>query len=114
VLHRWEPHPTNPEMCSYDMWTLAYPVPGNILNRNGRAIVTKEAPYETFEYDGGKGRLDIADQVTYQDMGLAAGQQEAWHSRGYREPYLAGQETRVRRFHETLNDYIAGKPPTPR
>ncbi|MCZ6710336.1 MAG: hypothetical protein O7B25_08235 [Gammaproteobacteria bacterium] len=34
-----------------------------------------------------------------------------WHSRGYQEPYLAAQETRVRRFHEMLHDYLAGNPP---
>ena len=35
-----------------------------------------------------------------------------WRSRGYNDdPYLAAQETRVRRFHEVLNDYMAGSPP---
>ena len=113
VMHRWEPHPTDPEKCSYDMWTLVYPTTGDIKANGGQVYKAKEANYETFEYDGGRGRIDIADQVTYQDMGLAAGQQEAWHSKGYRDPYLAGQETRVRRFHEVLNDYIAGDPPRP-
>ena len=32
-------------------------------------------------------------------------------SKGYQEPYVAAQETRVRYFHETLHDYLNGKLP---
>jgi hypothetical protein len=42
---------------------------------------------------------------------LIAGQTLGWRSQGYPEPYMAAQETRVRRFHEVLNDYINGEPP---
>jgi hypothetical protein len=30
-------------------------------------------------------------------------------SRGYRDAHLAAQETRVRFFHEVLNDYLEGR-----
>jgi hypothetical protein len=63
------------------------------------------------DYDNGAGVLDYADQVVVQDMLLTAGQTAGWRSRGYQEPYMASQETRVRRFHEVLHDYLAGHPP---
>jgi len=54
---------------------------------------------------------DLSGEVVYQDWALMQGQKDGWRSRGYQEPLLAKQETRVRRFHEVLNDYIAGNPP---
>ncbi len=42
-------------------------------------------------------------------MMLAEGQQRGMHSRGYDDAYLSGQETRVRFFHEVLNDYLEGR-----
>jgi len=96
------------------MWNMAYPVGSSFQQRGThRTFAIKEADFEFMTYDGGHGRLDIADQVTYQDMGLTMGQQAGWNSQGYPEPYLAAQETRVRRFHEVLNDYLAGNPPVP-
>jgi phenylpropionate dioxygenase-like ring-hydroxylating dioxygenase large terminal subunit len=112
---RWEPHPTDPEKCFFDLWVMAYPVEGHgtYLHRTaGRALEMKEAQVQDCrEYDNGRGVLDLSDQVVFQDWGLTAGQQAGWRSRGYQEPYLAAQETRVRRFHEVLNDYLDGKPP---
>jgi hypothetical protein len=51
----------------------------------------------------------MAGSVIFQDMALAEGQQRGQRSRGYQEPYLAGQESRMRAWHETLNDYLAGR-----
>ena len=42
-------------------------------------------------------------------MTLAEGQQRGQRSRGYRDSYLSGQETRVRLFHEVLNDWLEGR-----
>ena len=71
----------------------------------------QEAEYEYREYDEGRGVTDLSDQVVFQDWLITAALQAGWRSRGYQEPYLAAQETRVRRFHEVLNDYLAGRPP---
>ena len=114
-FHRWEPHPTDPEKCFYDMWIMGYPV-GEVHQPRGynRPMQLREAEYEEYSYDSGRGCPDdLMDQVTYQDMGLTEGQRRGWRSQGYDEPYLAAQETRVRRFHEVLNDYLAGNPPKP-
>ena len=51
----------------------------------------------------------LAGQIVYQDMELAEGMQAGMHSRGYQDAYLPGQETRIRFFHEVLNDYLEGR-----
>ena len=93
---------------------MIYPVEGQneVINRTARnPLKFEEAEFDFREYDNGQGVLDISDQVVFQDWQLNAGQYTGWRSRGYQEPYLANQETRVRRFHETLHDYLAGNPP---
>ena len=49
---------------------------------------------------------DIEDSIVYRDMMLARALQQGMHSAGYKDSNLAGQETRVRFFHEVLNDYL--------
>ncbi|MEM7286806.1 MAG: SRPBCC family protein, partial [Actinomycetota bacterium] len=113
-VYRWEPHPRDPEKCFFDLWTMAYPVEGQeeYVKRTAKVPVKlEEAAYDERQYDDGLGVADLADQVVFQDWQLTAGQRAGWRSRGYQEPYLAAQETRVRRFHEVLNDYLAGNPP---
>jgi hypothetical protein len=113
-LFRWEPHPTDPEKCFFDMWTMTYPVAGMdefVIRTAKEPVKIEEAEFEFREYDDGKGVADLYDTVVYQDWQLNAGQITGWHSRGYQEPYLAAQETRVRRFHEVLHDYLGGNPP---
>ncbi|HEY5681776.1 MAG TPA: aromatic ring-hydroxylating dioxygenase subunit alpha [Pseudomonadales bacterium] len=114
LVWRWEPHPTDPEKCYFDQWTMAYPIEGQeeFVNRTAEnPLELKEAELDFCDYDDGRGVQDYSDQVVYQDMHLTAGQTSGWRSRGYQEPYMAAQETRVRRFHEVLHDYLAGNPP---
>jgi phenylpropionate dioxygenase-like ring-hydroxylating dioxygenase large terminal subunit len=114
ALFRWEPHPTDPQKCFFDLWTMTYPVQGQeqFLNRLAeQALTIEEAEYDFRNYDNGNGVTDLKDDVVFQDWQLNAGQKTGWHSRGYQEPHLAAQETRVRRFHEVLHDYLAGNPP---
>ena len=114
LVWRWEPHPTDPEKCFFEQWTMAYPIEGmeEFVNRTAvNPIQLTEAELDVREYDNGAGVMDYSDQVVFQDWQLTAGQTAGWRSRGYQEPYFAAQETRVRRFHEVLNDYLAGNPP---
>ena len=111
---RWEPHPSDPEKSYFDYWMMAYPIEGKgeyVHRTASKPYEFKEAELELREYDGGKGVMDLEDTVVFQDWGLTEGQQAGWRSRGYQEPYLAAQETRVRRFHEVLHDYLDGNPP---
>ena len=109
-LFRTEPHPTDPQRCTFDLWCLSVPVVGADTVRTiaGRRPLT-EAAFEHRVFDQGRGLPELAGTVIFQDMQLAEGQQRGQRSRGYQEPYLAGQETRVRAWHETLNDYLEGR-----
>lgn len=114
LVWRWEPHPTDPEKCFFDQWTMAYPIEGQEEFVNRTAFVPlklEEAELDFREYGDGSSVQDLADQVVFQDWQLIPGQTTGWRSRGYQEPYFAAQETRVHRFHEVLNDYLAGNPP---
>lgn len=99
-LLRSEPHPTDPEKCIFDHWYLMPPVPGRT------EVVTPvgvrpfaHAEREVVVY--GEASLGyVADQ----DMSVAVGQQQGLHSLGYKGGIISGQEKRIQRFHEMLND----------
>ena len=74
-------------------------------------IILQEVELDFRDYDDGKGVEDLWDHVVYQDWQLTDGLRRGVRSRGYQEPYLASQETRVRFFHEKLHDYLNGSPP---
>ena len=106
IFFRTEPHPDDPNKCTFDLWCLAFPVKGQPpSNRSwpGRNRSRKPSS-EHRAFDNGRGIPELAGQIVYQDMTLAEGQQRGMHSRGYEDAYLTGQETRVRFFHEVLND----------
>jgi hypothetical protein len=46
-----------------------------------------------------------------QDMAVFVEQQKGFRSRGFTGGYLSNQESRVRRYHELINDYIEGRRP---
>jgi phenylpropionate dioxygenase-like ring-hydroxylating dioxygenase large terminal subunit len=106
---RTEPLASDPEWCTFDYW---YLVP-RIAGRDEVATIYGMRPYEEAEHEvstygeseGGHHLGDFIDQ----DLSVAVAQQQGFHSRGYSDPHLSGQESRVRRFHEVLNDYIAGR-----
>ena len=66
----------------------------------------EEASFIHRDFDDGRGVPEIEDSIVYQDMMLARALQQGMHSAGYKDSNLAGQETRVRFFHEVLNDYL--------
>ena len=112
VFFRSEPHPTNPEKCYFDLWCMAFPVAGQDMVESVMAgpKPLKEAEFcEHRVFDGGRGVPELAGQIVYQDMELAENMQAGMHSRAYEDAYLSGQETRVRFFHEVLNDYLEGR-----
>ena len=46
--------------------------------------------------------------VADQDLSIGTSQQQGLNSRGFKGCILAGQEKRIQRFHELLNDYVKG------
>ena len=91
---------------------MAFPVQAQAeahgIMTQGLSPVT-ECESETLDFDGGQGIPEIVDSIVWQDMMLAEAQQNGWESKGFGDYYLADQESRVRYFHEVLNDYLAGR-----
>lgn len=111
IFYRSEPHPTDPNKSTFDLWCMAYPVEGQDVVDSVMAgpRPLREAEVEERQFDRGRGVPELDGQIIFQDLMLAEGQQRGMKSRGYHDAYLAGQETRVRRFHEVLNDYLEGR-----
>jgi phenylpropionate dioxygenase-like ring-hydroxylating dioxygenase large terminal subunit len=111
VFFRTEPHATDPNKCTFDLWCMAFPVAGQTEVESIMAgpQPLREAEMQRRAFDDGRGVPEIEGQIVYQDMMLAEGMQRGMHSRGYEDAYLTGQETRVRFFHEVLNDYLEGR-----
>jgi len=107
---RTEPHPTDPEKCTFDYWYFAYPADGqeSLMTIVGERPM-EAAELEVFEYGSGIDLPDMEGSFLIQDLSVAIGQQKGFHSRGYSDAILSGQESRVRRFHEIMNDYIEGR-----
>jgi phenylpropionate dioxygenase-like ring-hydroxylating dioxygenase large terminal subunit len=109
LLFRSEPHPEDPEKCYFDLWCMAFPVEGQTEVESimaGVRPLREAVECEHRDFDGGRGIPELAGQIVYQDMELAEGMQAGMHSRGYADAYLPAQETRVRFFHEVLNDWL--------
>ncbi len=104
-IFRTEPHPTDPEKCTFEYMALAPKLDGvdEVMTVSGMRPF-EEAPLENLVY----GVDDVGDFVD-QDLSVAVWQQKGLHSRGYRDAVLSEQETRVRRFHEVLHDYLEGR-----
>jgi len=112
VFFRSEPHPSDPEKCYFDLWCMAFPVAGQEEVESimaGPRPLREAMACEHRDFDGGRGIPELAGQIVYQDMELAEAMQAGMHSRGYSDAYLPAQESRVRFFHEVLNDWLAGK-----
>ncbi|WP_156680928.1 aromatic ring-hydroxylating oxygenase subunit alpha [Sphingomonas profundi] len=99
---RSEPHPTDPEKCIFQHWYLMPPVEG----RDEVVTPVGTVPFGDNEKEiviyGEKSLGFVADQ----DMSIAIGQQQGLHSRGYTGGVISGQEKRIQRFHELLNDAV--------
>jgi phenylpropionate dioxygenase-like ring-hydroxylating dioxygenase large terminal subunit len=112
VFFRSEPHPEDQEKCYFDLWCMAFPVAGQEIVGSIMAGMKPLKEVETCEhrvFDNGRGIPELEGEIVYQDMSLAEAQQAGMHSRGYADAHLSAQETRVRFFHEVLNDYIEGR-----
>ncbi|MCO6056870.1 aromatic ring-hydroxylating dioxygenase subunit alpha [Pseudomonas sp. MOB-449] len=99
------PHPTDPEKCLFDHWYFVRPAAGQVEAGTPLGMLPLQpGAHEVFKH-GEKSLGFVADQ----DLSVAIAQQKGFHSRGYKDAYLARQEDRVRRYHERINDYIAGR-----
>lgn len=104
-IFRTEPHISDPNKCTFEYWALVPRIEGvETVETVAGPRPLREAELEMLVY----GRDDVGDFID-QDLSVAVQQQKGLRSRGYDDAYLSEQETRVRRFHEVLNDYLEGR-----
>ena len=102
---RTRPHPTDPEQCLFDNWHYAVPpVDPNAIVMTPAGPVPANAPleHETIDY-----LEKSVGQGIDEDLTITTGQQLGFRSRGFTDVYLAGQESRIRHFHEMIDRGIA-------
>jgi len=104
-VFRTEPHPNDPEKCTFEYWGL-YP---RNTQKDLYPTVSGERRWEEAEQETLTYGVDEVGDFIDEDLSVAVNQQKGLRSRGYRDAILSEQEARVRRFHEVLNDYIAGR-----
>jgi phenylpropionate dioxygenase-like ring-hydroxylating dioxygenase large terminal subunit len=104
---RARPHPTDPEKCLFYNWWYA-PDPEGVSSpvRTTAGLVERDAVVEHEEFEAGTQSMGLTID---QDMSIFPAQQMGMRSRGYRGSYLGGQESRISRLHELIDDYIQGK-----
>ena len=108
-VFRTEPDPEDPNWSTFDYWYLVPPIEGQTeVGTLYGMRPYEEAEHETGGFDDYEATIDQGDFLT-QDLSLAETQQKGLRSMAFEDCYLADQETRVRRFHEVLNDYLAGR-----
>jgi phenylpropionate dioxygenase-like ring-hydroxylating dioxygenase large terminal subunit len=108
-LYRTEPHPTNPNQCTFDYWFLAPLVRGatevdTIVGR--RPLVTAEHEFLHYDQEMSENCTSGLGEFLDQDLSVAVTQQQGLASLGFKQCYLSDQELRVQRFHEMLNNYM--------
>ena len=108
-VFRTEPHADDPNWSTFDYWYLVPEVEGasEVATLAGMRPYV-EAEHEADGFEEYEAAIDQGDFLT-QDLALAVTQQRGLRSMAFEDCYLSGQETRVRRFHEVLNDYIEGR-----
>lgn len=105
---RTEPHPTDPEKCVFQHWCLYPPVEGmkEVVTPIGPVKLAHDAAHYHTRYGEGVTLGFVADQ----DLSIGTSQQQGLNSRGFKGCILPGQEKRIQRFHELLNDMVLGEP----
>ncbi len=108
------PHPTDPDKCYFDKWTLQ--VPREItadeergLSLNPRLMVSRDD--ERPEHDVFTAEDVIAGRHTLtitidQDIYYLANMQAGMHSRGFDRAVLNVEEVRLQHFHDWLDEWI--------
>jgi len=113
---RPRPHPTDPDKCLFDKWTLRANLPGDAshgLSLVGDPKVTADAiddrpEREVFDQDdvvAGKHSMTITID---QDIHYLRDMQAGMHSRGFRRAVLNEDEIRVQHFHDWVDAWIEG------
>lgn len=108
-VFRTEPDVDDPNWSTFDYWYLVPRVEGatEVATLYGMRPY-EEAAHETGSFADYQAEIPQGDFLS-QDLSLAVTQQRGLRSMAYQDAFLSEQETRVRRFHEVLNDYLEGR-----
>jgi phenylpropionate dioxygenase-like ring-hydroxylating dioxygenase large terminal subunit len=102
---RADPHPTDPERCLFDMWYFTWFPEGvdryYAYSMGQEVDRTVPVPHQR----GLVGELSCGPGID-QDVSIWSEQQKGLRSRGYKGGHLAGQEARVRFFHDTIDRWV--------
>lgn len=102
---RADPHSTDPERCLFDMWYFTWFPEGvdryYAYSMGQEVDRTVPVPHQR----GVVGELSCGPGID-QDVSIWSEQQKGLRSRGYKGGYLAGQEARVRFFHDTIDRWL--------
>jgi phenylpropionate dioxygenase-like ring-hydroxylating dioxygenase large terminal subunit len=103
---RARPHYSDPEQCLFDNWWYASPASIEAGPKVAERGVSNgvEAEHKMLSYPE-----DNIGPGIDEDVAVFVTQQQGFRSRGFKGVYLSRQETRVRRFHELIDDYIEGR-----
>lgn len=106
---RTEPDPHDPDWCTFDYWYMVRQPEGHGEVQTLYGV----RPYEEAEHEfvvfGETASNHHLGDFLDQDLAVAVTQQRGFRSRAYADAYLSGQEGRIRRFHDVLNDYLEGR-----
>jgi phenylpropionate dioxygenase-like ring-hydroxylating dioxygenase large terminal subunit len=102
---RADPHPTDPERCYFDMWYFTWFPEGEdryfSYSMGEEVDRTVPVPHQR----GKVGEFSCGPGID-QDVSIWSEQQKGLRSRGYKGGHLAGQEARVRFFHDTIDRWM--------
>ena len=101
---RAKPHPTDPEKCVFDNWWYSSNPEKEIAPVRTTIGISKRGEYADRDFfELGEKSLG---QTIDQDTAVFILQQHGLRSRGFNRAYFAGQEKRIRRFHEMIESYF--------
>jgi phenylpropionate dioxygenase-like ring-hydroxylating dioxygenase large terminal subunit len=114
---RPRPHPTDPNKCFFDKWSLRIDVPDDterglslVFNRGQKPSGSERPEREVFTRDdvvAGRNSMTITID---QDIHYLNDMQAGLRSRGFTRAWLNDDEARVQHFHDWVDIWMAGSP----
>ena len=103
---RARPHPSDPEKCLFDMWFFVLFPKG--ATKYYSSVMKDYIDIDTpIEHQQGPADAVTTGPAIDEDLEIWPQQQRGLHSRGYKADYLANQESRMRYFHQVLEEWMA-------
>ncbi len=109
-IMRPRPHPSDPDKCVFDKWTLRMPA-ASAGDRGAAPVIDARPTREVFTQDEViAGRYSMTITID-QDVHLLRQMQAGMHSRGFKRAFLNDDESRVQHFHDWLDQWMEGFAP---